>query len=228
MQKSFIILIIIIFLTYAGLTAGVRAQTRPASPPETENFHEAEYNQGDAENVTDQAEVGTEPLTGEDEIAIEPPPEADDTDSPETDIAPPENEEAAAEKPGVPPWKTETQLLRRAADSLRRLEGAIKKDGFASARVALNIWRTNAADAGIFDPVKYDAFKKEIYQKSVKETLAWFNLSADQLWVDDAAFWCRVYSVKSNEIGAFDQAKYDEMQAKIQHIKTLKEKKRKK
>jgi hypothetical protein len=205
--------------------AGLMAQTRSASPQETEVFPEAEHNQGDG---ADQTEITTDLPPNEDEIEIDPPPEADDTESTETDIVPSETGTVSTENPNIPPWQTGAQLLKRAADSLRRLEGAIKKDGFASARVALNIWRTNAADAGIFDPVKYDAFKKEIYQKSIEETLAWFSLSAEQLWIDDAAFWCRVYSVRANEIGDFDPAKYDEMQAKIQHIKILKEKKRKK
>ena len=46
---------------------------------------------------------------------------------------------------------TEKQLKSAANNSLWRLKYAIDKEGFYAARIALNIWRSNALDAGVFD-----------------------------------------------------------------------------
>ncbi|QTA89514.1 hypothetical protein [Desulfonema magnum] len=120
---------------------------------------------------------------------------------------------------GINPWQTEEQLLKRSRDSFRRLQKAVRRDGFNSAICALNIWRSNSIDAGVFDQVKYDDFKKHIYKKSVAEILAWFKVCIREKWAKDADFWMRVYSVRSNTINAFDQALYDKMKASIQGIK---------
>ncbi|MDM8525840.1 hypothetical protein QUF80_20905 [Desulfococcaceae bacterium HSG8] len=134
--------------------------------------------------------------------------------------------EADTEKLGKidAPWKTEAELQKRVADSLWRLEKAIRRDGFPSAICALNIWRCNATDAGIFDRGQYDEFKRQIYQKSIAETLAWFEVCIEEGWTRDADFWHRVYYVRANEIGKFDQTKYDKMMVKIKKIKKRKKK----
>ena len=113
------------------------------------------------------------------------------------------------------PWQTEKQSLKIARDSLKRLEKAIKKDEFYSARCALNIWRSNAQDAGIFDPVQYDDFKKQIYQKSIGSILYWLRICINKGWIREADFWLRVYTVRSAAIDVFDQARYDRTEAEI-------------
>jgi hypothetical protein len=91
---------------------------------------------------------------------------------------------------------------------------------------ALNIWRNTARDAGAFDPVKYNDFKKRIYLKFIDHILKWFDTCVDEGWLDDAGFWSRAYYVRSSEIGAFDAARYDEMKNRIQ--KKMKQIQRKK
>ncbi len=113
------------------------------------------------------------------------------------------------------PWQTEAERLRRDADSLRRLERAVVKDGFSSAMCALNIWRSNSKDAGTFDPARYEAFKKEIYQKSVHNVLWWIDVCIEEQWKRDAEFWLNVYRHRASIIDVFDEAKYEEIKAKI-------------
>jgi len=123
-------------------------------------------------------------------------------------------------------WQSEEKLLDIASDSLLHLEKSIKKDGFSSAMTALNIWRNTAREAGAFDPVKYNDFKKRIYQKFIDHILKWFDTCVDEGWLDDAGFWSRAYYVRSSEIGTFDAARYDEMKNRIQ--KKMKQIQRKK
>ena len=51
------------------------------------------------------------------------------------------------------------ELKQEAALNLWRLKKSIEKDEFYAARVALNVWRSNAIDAGNFDQALYDEFK---------------------------------------------------------------------
>ena len=50
---------------------------------------------------------------------------------------------------------------QRAVEQRRlKLEAAIEKDGFFSARIALNLWRREAQAAGLFDEDSYDQYKR--------------------------------------------------------------------
>ena len=110
----------------------------------------------------------------------------------------------------------EKLLKRYATQSLYRLKYAIKNDGFYNARVALNVWQSNAIEAGTYDEAQYNAFKKEIYIKSMKDNLKWFDIFISQKDYTDARTCLRFWRVHAEEIGAFDQALYDEMQKKLQ------------
>jgi len=121
-------------------------------------------------------------------------------------------------------WQTPEELQKSADQSLRQLKKTIKKDGFASAMGALNIWRSNAQDAGIFDQTQYDNFRREIYQKSVNNILKWFETCLKEGWIDEAHFCCKMYRFKSNAIDVFDQTKYDEMKKRIQLLELEKQK----
>jgi len=125
----------------------------------------------------------------------------------------------AKEKPKL--WQTEKQLLKAAKGSLRKLEKAIRRDKFASAVCALNIWRSNAQDAGIFDQARYNDYKKRIYRKSIGNIFYWFDISIEEGWIKEAKFWRRAYYFRSTAINAFDQARYDKMKKKIQEKTTI-------
>jgi len=112
----------------------------------------------------------------------------------------------------------EQKLLERSANqSLYRLKRAIKKDGYYSARVALNIWQLNALEAGIFDKDQYDAFKEQIFKKSIAENLKWFEIFVKQKSFSDARTCLRLWRLHSEEIDLFDEEKYQEMKEMLKH-----------
>ena len=125
----------------------------------------------------------------------------------------------AADTPGVQtttqPPITEKQLKAAANSSLWRLKYAIDKEGFYAARIALNIWRSNALDAGLFDQAEYDAYKKKIYDKSIRNSLQCFEYAIQHENVTDAKICLHTWKVHSEEMGTFDAAFYEEMLKKI-------------
>ncbi len=123
-------------------------------------------------------------------------------------------EEKAAEKEKIDP-----RIIRRAADSLWRLKRAIQRDAYPSARAALNIWRSNAGEAGNFDAAAYEEYRRQICEKSVRSTLDWFEESLEQEWFNDAGYSVQVYKLHSRAIDTFDQKLYDNMLERIQKKK---------
>ena len=121
---------------------------------------------------------------------------------------------AAAEQEGEKTVQ-QKQLERYAKESLIRLKYAIKTDGFYNARVALNVWRSNAIDAGTYDATEYKSFKEQIYKKSINENLRWFEIFLNQKHYSDARICLELWRLHSEEIGVFDEAKYEELKKKL-------------
>jgi hypothetical protein len=114
------------------------------------------------------------------------------------------------------------ELKKEAALNLWRLKKSIEEEGFYAARVALNIWRSNAMDAGTFDQTKYDEFKKQMYEKSVSNSLKCFEFYLEELSFHDANMCLQTWKVHSQEIGIFDQTQYEELQEKLDKARTEK------
>ncbi len=115
------------------------------------------------------------------------------------------------------------KLLAMAEKSFRLLKKAAVNDGFSSALAALNMWRSNAQDAGVFDQAVYEDFKKKIYQKSINDDILWFEKYVKEGWIDETIFMGKLYYYKSNVINVFDQAQYDYMKATIEEMKIQKQ-----
>ncbi len=122
---------------------------------------------------------------------------------------------SAEDQAAAPLDEHQRQREQIAEDSLRRLQFAIKKDGFYSARVALNIWRSTALDAGNFDLAQYEAFKTQIYEISMRENLKWFNLFVEQKNFDDARICLELWRMHAREIGTFELQEYDALKARL-------------
>ena len=123
---------------------------------------------------------------------------------------------AAAEKKKEKSQKQKL-LERYANQSLYLLKNAIKKDGYYSARVSLNVWRENAVEAGIFDEDQYNAFKEQIYKKSIAENLKWFDIFVKQKSFSDARKCMRLWRMHAEEMGLFDEEKYQEMKERLKN-----------
>ncbi len=113
-------------------------------------------------------------------------------------------------------------LNLEAANALWRLKRALKKDAFYSGRARLNVWRSAAMDAGNFDPEKYEAFKQQLYEKSVNDSLKCFEYFIEQNGYNDANMCLQTWKIHAKEIDMFDESTYQEF---IKQLNSLKEKK---
>lgn len=119
--------------------------------------------------------------------------------------------------------KARQKLLRRTANiSLWRLKVVIERDGFYSARGALNIWRSNAKDAGTFDQNKFDEFKKKIYEKSVNSNLKCIEKRVMNENYTDAEICLYWWKTHSQVLDTFDPVKHDELKKMIEEGKEKK------
>ena len=117
---------------------------------------------------------------------------------------------------------TQRVLNQEVANALWRLQQALKDEGFYSGRVRLNVWRAATIDAGTFDPAKYEEFKKQLYEKSVNESLKCFNYFIEQNSYYDANMCLQTWKMHSNEIGTFDESAYQEDLKKLNDLKKKK------
>jgi hypothetical protein len=113
-------------------------------------------------------------------------------------------------------------LNREAANALWRLIKSLKEDGFYSGRVRLNVWRAAAIDAGKFDPDKYEEFKKQLYEKSINESLKCFEYFLEQNSHHDANMCLQTWEMHAKEIEMFDESIYQELMKRLNDIKEKK------
>ncbi len=125
---------------------------------------------------------------------------------------------ATAENP-QPAEITKKQLRTAAYNSLWRLKRAIEKDGFFGAKVALNVWRSNALDAGIFKQDEYEGYKVQIYEKSIVNSLQCYESSVEKENYTDAKICLRTWKIRTEELGKFDPVRYAVMEAAVEALK---------
>ena len=109
-----------------------------------------------------------------------------------------------------------------AYNSLWRLKRSMERDGYYSSRVALNVWRSNAIDAGIFKQEEYDQYKRQIYEKSIESNQRCFEMSVEAYNYTDANKCLLTWKLHTEEIGLFAPARYEEMQVRLESIKNQK------
>ena len=113
-------------------------------------------------------------------------------------------------------------LKREAVNALWRLKNTLEKEGFYSGRIRLNIWRSTAMDAGTFDQAKYDEFKKQLYEKSISDSLRCIEdfIMEDNFY--DANICLQVWRMHSKELGTYDQEEYEALKKRLADAKTMK------
>jgi hypothetical protein len=114
------------------------------------------------------------------------------------------------------------ELEREAALNLIYLQRSIEKDGFYSARVALNVWRSSAIDAGTFDQKLYDELKLTLYQKSMSEALSCYNQFLSEKDYPNAKTCLQIWRSHAMEIDRFDPAEYQKLLAPLNKLKQKK------
>ena len=118
-------------------------------------------------------------------------------------------------KPELDQTKKQRMLEVEAADALWRFKSKLEKEGFYSGRVALNIWHSTAIDAGTFDLDQYNEFKKQLYEKSINESLRCFEEFIMEEDYYDANVCLQTWRMHSKELGSYDQAQYEALKKKM-------------
>ena len=113
-------------------------------------------------------------------------------------------------------------LKREAANAFRRLKRSMEKDGFYSGRVALNVWRSTAQDAGTFDQSQYDEIKTQLYEKSVNDSLHCFEVFLLEEDFYNANFCLQTWRMHSKELGTYDQAEYEAFKKQLKDARAAK------
>ena len=113
-------------------------------------------------------------------------------------------------------------LKREAANALQRLKRSMEKDGFYSGRVALNVWRSTALDAGTFDEVQYGEFKTQLYEKSVDDSRRCYEEYLLEEDFYNANFCLQTWRMHSNDLCTYDKTEYEAFQKKLADARAAK------
>lgn len=117
--------------------------------------------------------------------------------------------------------KAKLRLLKReAANALYRFKLRLAKEGFYSGRVALNVWRSTAIDAGTFDQEQYNEFKTQLYEKSITDSLKCFEDFILEENYYDANVCLQTWRMHSKELGTYDQAEYEALKKTLTEART--------
>jgi hypothetical protein len=107
------------------------------------------------------------------------------------------------------------ELERAAAVNLSLARKAIQDDAFYNARVALNVWKLSALDAGTFDPKIYEELRRQLYDKSIRDNLRCIEVSIARHDAPNANQCLRIYRLHSQELGVFDPRTFEELQERV-------------
>lgn len=126
--------------------------------------------------------------------------------------------------PLSPEIQRQRELERDSAVNLSLAKKSIQEDAFYTAKVALNVWKSSAIDAGNFDQKVYDELRKQLYEKSLRDNLRCIDISIAQRDSHDANLCLKIYRMHATEIGSFDPKRYEELRTRVAGIKKKGEK----
>jgi len=110
-------------------------------------------------------------------------------------------------------------LERDAAVNLSLAKKSIQDDAFYNAKVALNVWRLSAIEAGNFDRKLYEDLRKQLYEKSIRDNLRCIDVAVAQRDAPDANLCLKIYRLHAQEINAFDPQRYEELKSRVSGIR---------
>ena len=112
--------------------------------------------------------------------------------------------------------KARQKMLKfEAANAFWRLKHSMEKDAFYNTRIRLNVWRGTAIEAGTFDQTQYDEFKKQLYEKSINDSLKCYEEFIFEENFYDANVCLQTWRMHSKEIGAYDKDKYEALKERL-------------
>ena len=120
----------------------------------------------------------------------------------------------------IPNVEAKKRLLKQEVANARfKLKRSLEKDGFYSGRIALNIWRSAAMDAGTFNQAQYDEFKKQLYEKSVTDSRRCFEEFLLEKNFYDANICLQIWRIHSKDLGTYTQEEYEVLKTKLADAK---------
>jgi hypothetical protein len=96
---------------------------------------------------------------------------------------------------------------------------SIQEDAFYNAKVALNVWRLSALDAGNFDRKLYEDLRKQLYEKSIRDNLRCIDVAVAQRDAPEANLCLRIYRLHAQEINVFDTKRYEDLRTRVNGIR---------
>lgn len=118
-----------------------------------------------------------------------------------------------------PELARQRELERDAAVNLSLAKKSIQEDAFYNAKVALNVWRLSALDAGNFDRKLYEDLRKQLYEKSIRDNLRCIEVAVAQRDAPEANLCLRIYRMHAQEINAFDPKRYEDLKTRVSGIR---------
>lgn len=116
--------------------------------------------------------------------------------------------------------KARQKMLKiEAANAFWRLKHSLEKDAFYSGRIRLNVWRATATEAGTFDQAKYDEFKKQLYEKSISDSMKCYEEFILEESFHDANICLQTWRMHSKELGTYDQEKYEALKERLKQAR---------
>lgn len=110
-------------------------------------------------------------------------------------------------------------LKKEAALNLFRLNRSIEKDGFYSARIALNIWRSTSIAAGTFDQPLYDKLKTQMYEKAMTDSIGCYQYFVQLKDYKNAKTCMLIWRSHAREIDRYDPAAYQKLLEGLEKLK---------
>ncbi len=130
---------------------------------------------------------------------------------------------AEDKKPLTQEEKARQKMLKiEAANAFWRLKNSLEKDAFYSGRIRLNVWRDTAIEAGTFDQAQYDAFKQQLYEKSVNDSMKCYEEFIVEEDFYNANICLQTWRMHSKELGTYDKARYDELKERLKQARSAK------
>ena len=111
------------------------------------------------------------------------------------------------------------ELERDAAINLSLAKKSIQDDAFYNAKVALNVWKISAVEAGNFDRKLYEDLRKQLYEKSIRDNLRCIDVAVAHRDAPDANLCLKIYRLHAQEINAFDPKRYEDLRARVNGIR---------
>jgi len=118
-----------------------------------------------------------------------------------------------------PEIQRQRELERDSAVNLSLAKKSIQDDAFYNAKVALNVWKSSAIEAGNFDQKAYDELRKQLYDKSLRDNLRCIEISISHRDAQNANQCLKIYRLHAAEIGSFDPKRYEELRERIAGIR---------